>query len=118
MTCGGSEDEDERMNRSRFASITSAFLDARERMPWCMVGTAVYQVGRTSAIQEKNFSALKPGVKQTSPPADRGASVPAIRPWIWNSGMMLSSRSAAVSASVLRMLRADAQTLRWASGTI
>ncbi len=33
MTCGGSEDEDERMKRSGFALITSAFLAARERIP-------------------------------------------------------------------------------------
>ena len=47
-----------------------------------MVGTAVYQVGFASSIQPKNFSALKPGVQNTRPPADSGASVPAIRPWM------------------------------------
>src|SRR5215471_865716 len=83
-----------------------------------MVGTAVYQVGRTSAIHVKKRRALKPVVQQTSPPADSGASVPAIKPWMWNSGMMLRPRSALENANVSRIWRADAHTLRWASGTI
>jgi len=37
---------------------------------------------------------------------------------MWNSGMMLSPRSAGVNASVARIFRAEAQTLRWAKGTI
>jgi hypothetical protein len=37
---------------------------------------------------------------------------------MWNSGMILSPRSEAVSAKVCRTLRAEALTLRWASGTI
>ena len=63
--------------------------------------------GRASSIQPKNFSALKPGVQKMPPPAASGASMPAIRPWMWNSGMMLRPRSAAVSASVSAMLPAD-----------
>ncbi len=51
-----------------------------------MVGTAVYQVGFDSSIA-KNFSALNPGVQNTEPPRDSGASSPAISPWMWNSGM-------------------------------
>ena len=47
-----------------------------------MVGTAVYQVGLASSIQAKKRSALKPGVQNTRPPADSGASTPAIRPWM------------------------------------
>ena len=83
-----------------------------------MVGTPVYQVGFTSSIQPKNFSALKPGVQDTWPPAESGARMPAIRPWMWNSGMMLRPRSSAVKASAVRMLRAEAQTLPCVSGTI
>ena len=70
-----------------------------------MVGTAVYQVGVASSIQPKNFSALKPGVQNTCEPADSGASTPAIRPWMWNSGMMFRPRSAGVNCSVRAMLR-------------
>ena len=75
-----SEDDDERIKRSEQSLMTSRFFAARVRIAWCMVGTAVYQVGRASAIQEKNFRALKPVVQQTSPPADSGARMPAIRP--------------------------------------
>ena len=42
------------MNRSGWRAMTSAFLPARPRMAWCIVGTAVYQVGRASSIQAKN----------------------------------------------------------------
>src|SRR5262249_20181891 len=118
ITCGGSDDDDERMKRSGFALIVSVFLLARETIAWCIVGTAVYQVGCVSPIQPKNFNALNPGVQQTSPPADSGARMPAIRPWMWNSGMMFRPRSFAVNDVVWRMLRADAVTLRWDSGTI
>src|SRR5512138_2761191 len=118
MTIGGSADDDERMKRRRLAATASAFFDARERIAWCIVGTAVYHVGFTSAIHPKNLSALKPGVQQTSLPAERGASSEAIRPWMWNSGMIDRLRSSGVRASVVRTLRADAQTLRCESGTI
>src|SRR5262245_23243260 len=88
ITVGGSADEEERTKRNRFAETTSAFLGARVIIAWCMVGTAVYQVGRASASQEKNFSALKPGEQHTAPPAEMGASKAAMRPWMWKSGMM------------------------------
>jgi hypothetical protein len=39
---------------------------------------------------------LKPGVQNTEDAADSGASTPAIRPWMWNRGMMFSPRSAGV----------------------
>ena len=104
MTCGGIDELDERRKRSGWAAMTSRFCAARARMVWCMVGTAVYQVGLHSAIHWKNFSALNPGVQKIVLPAASGASVPAIRPWMWNSGMMFSARSAAVSCSVATML--------------
>ena len=76
-----------------------------------MVGTAVYHVGAASCIAEKNFSALKPGVQKIEPPRDSGASTPAISPWMWKRGMMLSARSSCDSASDAAMLAADAATL-------
>ncbi len=45
ITCGGSEAEDERMKRSGAARSRRRCASARARMAWCMVGTAVYQVG-------------------------------------------------------------------------
>src|SRR5271157_970242 len=74
-----------------------------------MVGTAVYQVGFDSSIAAKNFSALNPGVQNTEPPRDSGASSPAISPWMWNSGMMLRPRSAAVKARLVAMSAAAVQ---------
>ena len=118
MTCGGMELDELRMKRSGCRAITSALLEARDRMVWCMVGTAVYQVGRASSIQPKNFKALKPGVQNTMEPADSGVSTPAIRPWMWNSGMMFSPRSAPVKARVRAMCWAEAHRLAWDSGTI
>ena len=118
ITCVGIADDDERMKRSGLAAITALLLAARPRIAWCIVGTAVYQVGRASSIQPKNLSALKPGVQHTWPPADSGARIPAISPWMWNSGMMFRPRSVGESARNSRMLRAEAQTLRCESGTI
>src|SRR5258708_7240964 len=83
-----------------------------------MVGTAVYQVGLASLTQPKNFNALNPGVQNTDPPAESGASTPAIRPWMWNSGMITRPGSASLGGGVWLTLRALAQTLRWVRGTI
>ena len=78
----------------------------------------MYQVGAASSIQAKNLSASKPGVQQTCEPADSGARIPAISPWIWKSGMMFSPRSAAVNRSDDRMWRAEAATFCCERGTI
>ncbi len=83
-----------------------------------MVGTAEYQVGLASLIWLKNFSALKPGEQKIVLPAAKGASKPAIKPWMWNSGMMFKPQSAAVRFSVLRTLTAEAHTFLFVSGTI
>src|SRR5271165_3681702 len=83
-----------------------------------MVGTAVYQLGLDSSNAAKNFSALKPGVQNTEPPRDSGAKSPAISPWMWNSGMMLRPRSAAVKARLVALFSADFVTLACDSGTI
>ena len=87
-------------------------------MAWCIVGTAVYQVGLASSIQPKNFSALKPGVQNTCEPADSGASTPAIRPWMWNSGMMFRPQSFELNWSVRAMFEAEAARLHCDNGTI
>ena len=45
-TCGGSDDDDERMKRSWLrAMIVAGCAAARARIAWCIVGTAVYQLG-------------------------------------------------------------------------
>ena len=58
------------------------------------------------------------GVHTTDPPAASGASSPAIRPWMWKSGITLRDRSSLVSASESAMLRAERARLRWRRGTI
>ena len=57
-------------------------------------------------------------VQLTEAPAAMLESVAAIRPWIWNSGMMFMHTSSGVRCSICPMLRADAATLRCHSGTI
>ena len=59
------------MKRSRPASIAALLRGASSRIVWCIVGTAVYQVGRTSLNQAKKRNALKPGEQETAPPAAR-----------------------------------------------
>src|SRR5262249_34679272 len=100
ITCGGSDEDDERTKRSGLAATMSRLLAARARIAWCIVGTAVYQVGFASPIQAKNLSALNPGVQKMLPPADSGASTPAISPCMWKSGMMLRPRSVREKATV------------------
>src|ERR1700758_1486027 len=95
ITRVGRAEEEDRKNRSGLALMISVLCPARVRIAWCMVGTPVYQLGRVSAIQEKNFRALNRGAQHTCPPAERGASSPVIKPWIWNSGMMHNPRSSA-----------------------
>ena len=80
MTCAGSEAEEERMKRSFAAATISGLRAARDRIAWCMVGTAVYQVGRASPSHWKKRSALKPGVQTTLPPAASEDSTAAISP--------------------------------------
>ena len=57
MTRGGSDADEERMNRSRQRAITSAAPAARSRIAWCIVGTAEYQVGRNSSSHSMNCGA-------------------------------------------------------------
>ena len=62
--------------------MISALRPASPSIVWCMVGTAVYQVGFTSSNWAKKRKALKPGVQYTAPPAAMEESVAAIRPWM------------------------------------
>src|SRR5205823_4687810 len=117
ITCGGSDADDERTKRSGFRAMLSWLRLARARIAWCIVGTAVYQVGWAASSQAKKRKALKPGVQNTDAPAASDESVAAISPWMWNSGMMFMQRSAGVSASVWLMWRAEAVRLLWLSGT-
>jgi hypothetical protein len=57
------------MKPQRARAMISALRAARARIAWCMVGTAVYQVGRASSSQPKKRSASKPGAHQTDAPA-------------------------------------------------
>jgi hypothetical protein len=118
MTGGGSDAEELRTKRSRPAAMTSPKRGARSSSAWCMVGTAVYQVGRKSRSQVKNRNPLSPGVQTTDPPAATDASTAATRPWMWNSGMMLRQTSAGPSRSVWPICRAEAVRLAWVSVTI
>ena len=106
------------MRRRRVRPSSSPCRAARVRIAWCMVGTAVYQVGRTSSSQWKKRSALNPGEQCTCAPAASEESTAAIRPWMWKSGMMFRQTSSGVSCSAPMMFRAEAVTLRWSSGTI
>ena len=69
VTWAGSDADDDRMKRSLVAASASGLRAARARIAWCIVGTAVYQVGRASQSHWKKRSALKPGVQNTLPPA-------------------------------------------------
>ena len=79
-TWRGRDADEERMKRRGLARIAASFLPARERIVWCMVGTALYQVGLASSSQAKKLKALKPGVQNTLPPAATEASTVAISP--------------------------------------
>ena len=51
------------MKRSLASATASGLRAARARIAWCMVGTAVYQLGLASSVQAKKRKALKPGVQ-------------------------------------------------------
>ena len=80
MTVGGSDEDDERIRRRLVSARMSEFRLARVRISWCIVGTAVYQVGLASRSQPNTCSALNPGEHQVQPPAPTLARMPAITP--------------------------------------
>ena len=51
-TWGGKEDEDERMKRSGTLAMTSLLLFDRDKMAWCMVGTAVYALAHDKLSEQ------------------------------------------------------------------
>ena len=61
-------------------STTSRLRAARARIAWCIVGTAVYQLGLASFIQAKHFSALNPGEQKIEAPAPSELNTAAMRP--------------------------------------
>ena len=69
ITWGGNDDDEERINRKAEFITICLFLPALDRIAWCMVGTAVYQLGCVSSNQAKNFNALNPGVQKILAPA-------------------------------------------------
>src|SRR4029078_378756 len=87
IVTGGDDADEDRMKRKRACGRAPA-ASAWERIALCIARTAEYQVGSNAASQEKKRAAWKPGVQTTLAPANRGAISVAIRPWMWNSGMM------------------------------
>ena len=97
-TTGGRGADEERTKRSRARAMAPAWRCARARMSWCMVGTAVYQVGRYSSSQSKKRKALKSPGQATAPPAASGASSPATMPWMWKRGIVTRPQSSGARA--------------------
>ena len=83
-----------------------------------MVGTAVYQVGSKTSSHSKKRKALKSPGQAMAPPADRGASSPAMSPWMWKRGITNRQRSSEVRASDSAMLAAERARLAWVRGTV
>ena len=62
------------INLNFVCAIISEFLFARERIAWCIVGTALYHVGENTLSHEKNFKALNPVEAKTFPPENKEES--------------------------------------------
>ena len=63
----GSAEEAERMKRNEFGAAPRSL--ARASSAWCIVGTALYQVGRRVSSQPGILKASNPGVQTTKEPA-------------------------------------------------
>src|SRR2546426_820902 len=100
MTWGGSADDEERMNRNGERRMISAFVAVPARMAWCIVGTALYHVGRSTSSHSKNRAASNPGGQATLDPAVIEESTAPMSPWMWNNGMIERLRSFGFNASV------------------
>ena len=81
-----------------------------------MVGTAVYQVGWKASSHSKKRKALKSPGQAMAPPAERGASSPAMSPWIWKRGITSRQRSSEVRARDSAMLAAETERLACVRG--
>ena len=77
---GGKDEDDERIKRNDILVIISVFRKALDRIAWCIVGTAVYQLGEASSNQLNTLKALKEGQQNTEPPAVSEDNTAAINP--------------------------------------
>ena len=68
------------MNLNFVSEIILEFLLARERIAWCIVGTAVYQLGAASSNQLNTLKALNEGQQNTELPAATDDNTAAINP--------------------------------------
>ncbi len=78
--CGAKAAEDDRINRRLLVAMTSWLCFARCRIVWCIVGTAVYQLGLTVFSHLKNRKAEKPLEAATLAPAKNEDSAAPIKP--------------------------------------
>ena len=79
--------------------LDSACSRARARTAWCIVGTAVYQVGSSSSSQSRNAAPRTPVRTDDAPAGESEASTAATSPWMWKSGITFRQRSPGPSAS-------------------
>ena len=98
--------------------MVSALRPARAKIAWCIVGTAVYQVGFASSRLEKKESALKPDEHQIEAPAVKDAETAAMRPWIWKRGITFIHLSEEDKDKDRAIFEADAAILDCNNGTI
>ena len=82
ISLGASGDEQDRINRRLVRWIGLGRRVARARMAWCMVGTAVYQVGRKWSSHSMKFCAWKPGAHATEAPAASEERTAPTSPWM------------------------------------
>ncbi len=104
-SCGDSAADDDRSMRSGRDGCSEGWERNRSASAWCIVGTAVNQVGDRSAHQRGTSGAWKPPVQMTDDPASSGANRPATSPCTWNSGMTSRPMSSGVNSSVVATAR-------------
>ena len=91
---------------------------ATSSIAWWIVGTAVYQVGRSSSIHPGRRARVEPG--RCTRRCRRRRVTPssaATMPWMWKSGITLRQRSSGPSPSVAATLRGRRQQVCSVSGT-
>tara|TARA_B100001121_G_C18562192_1_gene560857 strand:- start:66 stop:308 length:243 start_codon:yes stop_codon:yes gene_type:complete len=80
MIGGGNDEDEERIKRNDILAVISALRMALDSIAWCIVGTAVYQLGAASSNQLNTLKALKEGQQNTEPPAATDDNTAAINP--------------------------------------
>ena len=84
----GNAADDERTKRSAWPGTSAGLAERASRIAWCIVGTAVVQVGSSASSQSKNRTWWKPrraddaSLRPRATRAERATS-----PWMWKSGM-------------------------------